>query len=194
MTRKGHFGKAEIITKDEFDRLCSFLSQSDKAKCLICWFTTERIGAVLQLPQNCIYDIRGNVREFLIIPSEIRKAAAGESAETREVFCHPALRNFLKSFPRSASDYLFPSPTDITKPFAYATFWRRFQAAVKSAGLGSRRITSHSFRRSAITYLSRTGLSDAELMAITGHKTTSSLHKYIEGDPLRQQKAILQLR
>lgn len=194
MSREGQFGKAEIISKDDFDRIINYLEFTDKVKCLLCWFTTERIGAVLQLPQNCVYDSRGLVREKIIFPSTIRKAGAGEKAGTREVFTHPILKDSLKAFPRSVSDYLFPSPTDFCKPIPYITFWRRFSKAVDQAGLKSLRITSHSFRRSAITYLSRTGISLTELMEITGHKSTSALLKYIEGDPLVQQKAILQLR
>ncbi len=194
MSRQGQSGKAEIISKEDLDKILYHLRPSDKIICLLCWFTTERIGAILQLPQHCIYDQSGQVRERIIIPKEIRKAGGGEDAQTREVFCHPILRDALKSYPRSVSDFMFPSPTDFTKFLPYSTFWRRFKAAVRLAALTNRRITSHSFRRSSITYLSRTGISLQELKEITGHKSISALLKYIEGDPLVQEKAILQLR
>ena len=194
MPRSGIEGKAELISKDEFNHICDHLQWSDKVISTLCWYTTERIGAVLKLPQTCVYDERGLVRDEIIFPHTIRKAGAGEKAQTRKVFTHPILRDTLKSYPRSVSQFMFPSSSSLVKPLPYSTFWRRFKKAVEMAGLGHRQITTHSFRRSAITYLSRTGISITELREITGHKSVAALLKYIEGDPLIQQKAILQLR
>ena len=68
-------------------------------------------------------------------------------------------------------------------PVSPSVIGRHLQAAMKAAGIGERqreerRLSFHSWRHFATTALRKSGVNDAQVMAITGHKTAAMLDIY----------------
>jgi integrase/recombinase XerD len=97
------------------------------------------------------------------------------------------LRGYVQPVP---SAYLFPRPTDPTKPISYEAVLRYLHRKAKLAGLEHLRITTHSGRRSCITELARNGTDLKTIQAISGHASLANLARYIETDPERTLNAL----
>jgi len=61
--------------------------------------------------------------------------------------------------------------------------WRNFQDVFKRAGLDPDRYSTHSMRAGFVTAGRSAGLTDAQIMAITGHKSATTLNIYDRRDP-----------
>jgi integrase len=82
-----------------------------------------------------------------------------------------ALKAYMKNHPKNR--YLFQTRLNNK----YTT--RRIQQIVKNyANKAGVKATPHTFRHQAITWLSKHGFTDAELMLITGHSSKDSLQIY----------------
>jgi integrase/recombinase XerD len=156
----------------------------------ICRFTAERIGAVLQLSPLDVYEGKGRVRTIVNFRGRTRKGSNGKPGETRQVPMHPTLAQMLRDYPVDLKcRWLFPS----SRGDGHITFQAADQAlkrACDKAGLGSAGISSHSFRRSAITDLSRAGISAKVIQSITGHKKLDQVSRYIDVSDEEKENAI----
>lgn len=56
-----------------------------------------------------------------------------------------------------------------------------------AAALGLEGVSSHSFRRSALTAAHAAGLSLREVAEISGHRSLSSLEKYLDQDAAKEK-------
>ncbi len=164
----------------------------------IAWHTTERWGALLQLRVGDCYDSEGKPRRSITIPANIRKDRA-----TRDVPVSRALAQELKVYrPALESCYrkigisvikegwLFPSLVSPGQPLTLRAADRALRRALKRVDLHNRGYSTHSTRRGSITEMSRAGLSVPVIRSITGHRSLSSLTRYIEVDEGQRAAAI----
>lgn len=148
--------------------------------CSICWLTAERIGAVLSLRVEDCYLPKGRPAQVIRFRAETRKGGF-----PRECPVSPRLRVELETYQPGE---VFMFETQPGRPLSYKTFAPRLQNAVIDAGLDGRCITSHSFRRAALSRLANHGVAVHEIKAWSGHRSLSSLSLYLESDPARMAK------
>ena len=86
---------------------------------------------------------------------------------------HPALVAVLASTPRSNLTFLM---NELGSPFTAGGFRNWFRHRCNEAGLPHR--SAHGLRKSGATRLLDAGCTDAQVMAVTGHKTNSMLRHY----------------
>ncbi|MEM9543728.1 MAG: site-specific integrase [Cyanobacteria bacterium P01_E01_bin.42] len=188
----GH-GQAAIISLEQWQKLKRKI-KNPKYQLLfaIAWFTGERLGAILQLQVGDVY-ANPQTREphqTITFRRQTRKGGKAGKAETRQVPIDPRLAVELKAFSPPATDgYLFPGRS----PGAYLTFQAASQylkRVLAKAGLSGLGITTHSWRRTFITYLCREGADYREVKELTGHRDWNSFERYIQSDPKRKQKTL----
>ncbi len=173
-------GKASVWTDEDLLRLLSLdliAQHPDRVLMMaILRYTGERIGAVLQLRVADCYDGKKPRKEILF-----RKRNRKGLVQAREVMVCHKLADYLNDFSPSEADYLFPSPVKIGQPITYSNVWRWLNLALQKVELSSAGYSTHSFRRTFTTKLSKK-LPLAELQELTGHKSLDVLRGYIEPD------------
>lgn len=165
-------GKAEPLTQEQFLQLFQELRQPYRTILAICWYTTERAGAVCQLQvQHCYHKDR--VRDVIVIPGKIRK-----DGKTREVPINRRLRRILEEYKHDRSLWLFPSQLNPDVPLRLQVYARHFKKACLD--LGMQGYSTHSVRRGAITHLARLGLNARHIQALTGHSDLKLVQEYCD--------------
>jgi integrase/recombinase XerD len=192
MPKVNRSGQSEIFTETDFRRLVSKTkNKTHRIIWFLLWYTGERVGAVTQLCVSNVYeDPRAiAVRSEIIYPANSRKKDPSGISETRSVPMHTELCFELERYKPPIAGYLFPSP------FGSGHISRRavdqaLRRNLEKAKLHRKGYSTHSFRRTFITDLHRKGASTSDLKAVTGHKSISSLERYIQNDPSRKAMII----
>nr|WP_281070785.1 tyrosine-type recombinase/integrase [Oceaniglobus trochenteri] len=91
------------------------------------------------------------------------------------VFCPPALRRYLATLPRSGRYIL---AKNLTEPLGYDAVEKAFRRVRDTLGDRARPYVMHGWRFTAAVALAEAGCSDAEIQAVTGHKTLEMVQKY----------------
>lgn len=175
-------GQAKVLTKNEMSKIFKAFRHDDHRLIFgICRYTAERVGAVLQLQPLDVFDIKGGVRPILTFRGRTRKGSNHKPGKTRQVPVHPSLAELLGSYKMEKNQkWLFPSPTDPNKHLTIQSADLALRTACDRAGLGDRGISTHSFRRTAITELAKAGVGIRVIQKITGHAKLEQLSTYIE--------------
>ncbi len=157
-----------ILSEDDFKR---FYNEIEKAGNLqhelmlkLLFFTGVRNSELANIKMSDIY-----LNENKIFIEQ------GKGSKDRYVFFNQSFKTALKIYikGRPKNRFLFQTRNN-TK---YTT--RRIQQIVKYyADKVGVKATPHTFRHQAITWLTKHGLTDAELMLITGHSSKESLKVY----------------
>lgn len=182
MPKVNRVGQAKVLSKSEMSKLFKAFRHDDHRLIFgICRYTAERVGAVLQLTPLDVYDAKGKVRPILTFRGRTRKGSNHKPGKTRQVPIHPALSEMLAAYSViKGAKWLFPSPTDATKHITHQAADLALRTACDRAGLGDRGISTHSFRRTAITELAKSGVNIRVIQKITGHAKLEQLSTYIE--------------
>ncbi len=182
MPKVNRVGQAKVLTKTEMSKLFKAFRHDDHRLIFgICRYTAERVGAVLQLQPLDVYDAKGVVRPILTFRGRTRKGSNHKPGKTRQIHVHPALTEMLAAYPvPKGAKWLFPSPRDATKHITIQAADLALRTACDRAGLGDRGISTHSFRRTAITELAKAGVNIRVIQKITGHAKLEQLSSYIE--------------
>lgn len=163
--------------------------ENERHRLIFClaWYTAERWGAVLQLRvEHCYLDPQlRQVREQILFPWHTRKDRA-----TRQVPVAPGLARELKSFQPPAYGLLFPSPVDPEQPISLRAADEALRKALQRVDMHRQGYSTHSTRRGAITTLAERGLSVRVIQSLTGHRSLSSLGRYIEVSEKQRQSAV----
>lgn len=169
----------------------SFTSPSHKLIFSIARYTTERVGAILKLEILDVYDIKGKPRPILTFKGANRKGYKGKPGKTRQVPVHGHLMELLKSYelPKNTK-WLFPNPDNPLKHISRQAADDALRRACDKAGLGDAGISTHSFRRTAITELANSGVNIRVIQEITGHSNLGQLKTYIEVSEEQVREAI----
>lgn len=169
----------------------AFKTPSHKLIFSICRYTTERITAVLKLEILDVYDSKGKVRPILTFKGTNRKGSRGKPGKTRQVPVHPALKDLLDAYELPVgSKWLFPNPNNPLQHIRRQSVDEALRRACDRAGLGDLGISTHSFRRTAITELANAGIHISVIQAITGHQNLGQLKTYIEVSEEQVREAI----
>jgi integrase/recombinase XerD len=160
-------------------------TERDRALFGICLYTTARVNEACSLHTADVYGADGRVRDRITF----RRAATKGKQETRSVPVSPELRELLTAY-RSDRPYLFPGR------------WGRGHICPESADsilraafkrLGIEGASTHSFRRTAITWMHNERVPIKHIQSISGHKSLSALQRYIDVTEKDKEMAIATL-
>ena len=160
-----------------------------RAALSVCRFTACRISECLSLRWENI------MQDTLVFPRMITK----EKMATREVPISPKLQLILvewksvwpsifkRDFGRA--DFVFPSPTDVSKHWARPRVDEGLRAACKVAGIEG--ASTHSFRRSALTQARSAGVPTRTIQLLSGHSSLEQLQRYIDVSDQQKRQAAM---
>ena len=173
-------GQGKILTPDELRRLFTngLLKERDRALFGICLFTGCRVSEALALQTT---DIKGETLTF-------RKSTTKGKLKTRVVDVHPDLAILLALYQPVKPGALFPGMRGRTLTLT------RFMAdkILKSASfrVGLEGVSTHSFRRTALTMMSSAGIPLRVIQEISGHNDLGTLQRYLEVSPEQKRNAV----
>jgi integrase/recombinase XerD len=188
MKRDRH-GKAKILNHEEIQLLFThgLKTTRDRTIFATALFTAARINEVVTLLSADIYDTRGQVRSHLTI----RKANTKGKLATRSIPIIENLQNLLiQYYPQSGEVYLFPG--------RYGQGHIASDSAAKAlrkacANVGLQGVSTHSFRRTALTQMSDNQIPLRVIAEVSGHRSLEELQTYLEVRPAQLVGAVSSL-
>jgi integrase/recombinase XerD len=182
-------GRAKILSPIEIQLLFNqgFVTARDRCLFGVCLYTACRIQEACTLRRKDVFDEKRRVRSELII----RKANTKGKLATRTIPVGEELRSLLVDYnPPSYQWFLFPGrhgKGHINSDSAA----RIFREACSLVGIEG--ASTHSFRRTALTVMSDTGIPLRVIQEVSGHRTLDELQKYLEVRPEQVRGAIAAL-
>lgn len=173
-------GQGKILSPDELRQLFTsgFTNPRDRALFGICLFTGCRVSEALALQTT---DIKGETLTF-------RKSTTKGKLKTRIVDIQPGLATILADYQPKKPGALFPGVRGVTEHLT------RFMAdkILKTASIrvGIVGVSTHSFRRTALTQMSSAGIPLRHIQEISGHNDLGTLQRYLEVTPEQRLKAV----
>ncbi len=178
-------GKAEILGTDKINLLFNqgFVKSRDKALFGVCLYTACRINEACTLLTKDVLGFRG-VREVLVF----RRVNTKGKRDTREVQIHPQLKTYLEEYqPDLKKEFLFPGrhgQGHIHK----ASADKILRESCRRVGIEG--VSTHSFRRTALTRMSDAGIPLRHIQEISGHRSLKALEEYLGVTEKQKAKAI----
>ena len=185
--KTNRYGQAAVLTSEQLDTLISALpAQHHQVLAEVCRRTACRISEGRQLSWGSI------TSAGITFPKTITKG----KLNSRSVPMTPKLQEVLTSWrhewaalygrePKS-SDHVFPGRF-AGEPMSSRAFMDALERAAHESGLEG--VSSHSFRRSALSSASEAGVPLAALRALSGHQSLQTLQRYLEVSPTAKQQA-----
>lgn len=185
------YGRASILTPEDIYLLFTegFTKARDRALFGVCLYCAARINEACTLLTGDVIGIKG-IREQLVIRSYNTKG----KKDTREIDIHPKLREYLEEY--RADDF------NPKKPYLFPGRWGRGHIKKVSMDAILRRtclrleiegVSTHSFRRTALTQMSDAGVPLRHIQAISGHRTLGALERYLGVSDKQKKEAIAAL-
>lgn len=167
--------QAKILTSEEIYQLFNsggLKTARDRALFGVCLYTGARIAEACQLHSKDVYSIDGSIRPRITI----RKATTKGKMDTRSVPASSALKALLSAY-SSPKIYLFPGRHGLSHidPDSADKILR-----VAFTQLGIEGASTHSFRRTCLTQMHRSGVPLKVIQEISGHRTLAALQRYLE--------------
>lgn len=176
MKRNRH-GRGKILTHSEIQVLFAQGLPDTFYRCLfaIALFSAARINEVCTLFSEDIFDKHGRVRSHLTIRKGNTKGQLG----TRTIPIIPDLRAFLVAYyPQAGWPYLFPGRYDKRSHINPDSAARVLRKACNLVGIEG--VSTHSFRRTALTQMSNSGIPLKVIATYSGHRDLAQLNAYLE--------------
>lgn len=180
-------GQGKVLTQLEIDKLFTWGLTNNRDRCLfsICLYTGCRISEALALTRADLVD------GYIIL----RKSTTKGKKATRTIPINPKLNQILETYLNESNPYnwLFPchhnakTPKQMTRSAADLIL----KNALTRIGLIG--VSTHSFRRTALTNMHHAGIPLRVIQRISGHSSLSTLQRYLEvsdEDVLEAIKAI----
>jgi integrase/recombinase XerD len=173
-------GQGKILTPEELRLLFTrgFISPRDRALFGICLFTGCRVSEALALQTT---DIKAGVLTF-------RKSTTKGKLKTRVVDIQPGLAALLKEYQPTRTGALFPGMRGRSVTLTRFMADKILKAACARVGLFG--VSTHSFRRTALTQMSSAGIPLRHIQEISGHNDLGTLQRYLEVTPEQRRQAI----
>jgi integrase/recombinase XerD len=182
------YGQSKILTPQEIDLLFNqgLTNERDRTLFAVCLFSACRIAEACTLLTEDVYNHAGEVRAVLIV----RKNHTKGKLATRNIPVLEDLRIILKAYrPQAGRIYLFPGRyCGYLNPDTAARFLREACARIGIEG-----VSTHSFRRTALTQMSNAGIPLRIIQEISGHRNLEQLQRYLEVHPNQVTGAIASL-
>jgi integrase/recombinase XerD len=184
-------GRAKILTPEEIQRLFAegftLSPLRDRTLFALCLYTACRINECVTLRTRDVYDSLGRVRRDIII----RKGNTKGKLATRTIPVLEDLRVRLKQYhPPQPQGFLFPGRHGKGHLNPDSASWILREACRR---VGIEGVSTHSFRRTALTQMSNAGIPLRIIQEISGHRTLDELYKYLEVSPDQVRGAIAAL-
>ncbi len=182
------FGRAAILTPTQITLLFDegFIKPRDKALFGVCLYAAARINEACTLLRGDVIGIKG-VRDVLVIRSYNTKG----KQSTREIQVHRKLKEYLEEHHRtnlwSTRPYLFPGRHGKGSIHKGSADKILRDACLKLEIEG---VSTHSFRRTALTRMSDAGVPLRHIQAISGHRTLAALERYLGVTEQQKETAI----
>ena len=173
MKIKGH-GQARVLTNCEIERLFlwGFKNIRDRTLFAICLHTGCRISEALAVKMQ---DISGGYLN-------LRKSNTKGHKQTRSIPVNDKLNALLTEYIRQTKPelWLFPSHhnSKTSKQMSRAAADLILRKACERVGLVG--VSTHSFRRTALTQMSSAGIPLRVIQKISGHSSLATLQRYLE--------------
>ena len=173
-------GQGKILTPEELKLLFvkGFVSSRDRALFGICLFTGCRVSEALALQTS---DIKGGTLTF-------RKSTTKGKLKTRVVDIQPGLAQLLAEYPTLEAGALFPGMRGRSLTLTRFMADKILKAACGRIGLEG--VSTHSFRRTALTMMSSAGIPLRVIQEISGHNDLGTLQRYLEVSPEQKRIAV----
>ena len=180
MKVKGN-GQGKILTARELTRLFDDGLTVKRDRCLfaICLFTGCRISEALDLQKN---DVKNQTITF-------RKSTTKGKLKTRTIDIPVPLLGYLAEYEPPVNPYnpyLFPSREG--KPLTRYMADKILRSACKRIGVEG--VSTHSFRRTALTQMHNAGIPLRHIQEISGHNDLGTLQRYLEVSPEQKKQAV----
>lgn len=176
MKRDRH-GRGKILTQQEIQWLFASGLPNTFYRCLfaIALFSAARINEVCTLLTEDIFDSRGKPRSHLTIRKSHTKGQLG----TRTIPVISDLATFLNAYyPEAGNPYLFPARYDPTGHINCDSAARVLRKACGKVGIEG--VSTHSFRRTALTQMSNQSIPIRVIATYSGHRDLAQLNAYLE--------------
>jgi len=174
--RAGAVKRAAVLTADQIGAMLAAASPRDAALVALMTVGAMRVGETTLLTWE---DIEGCTVE---LPGGITKTGAG-----RRFTLPPAACKWLKEWrevcPTTKKGWVFPGIAG--QPLSIRGAQTTISKLAEKVGIEG--VSSHSFRRSALTAAHQAGLSLREVAEISGHRSLASLEKYLDQDAAREK-------
>jgi integrase/recombinase XerD len=181
-------GQATPLNPLTFQEISNhFVTETHKLFLALAWYTGERPEAILRIDVNHVYESAANrkPRDTIVYPGLNRK-----DKQTREIPTYWALKLMLAAYQPPDTGFLFPSLYKPKQHLSRQAIDKAFRRAVRKAGLQNMGFSLYSARRGFITRLNEQGLDIKTIQSLTGHKSLSSLIRYIEVSDEQRRNAI----
>lgn len=168
-------GRAKVLTQSEIQLIFSdgLDNGRDRALFGVCLFSACRIRECCTLQTQDIYTPKGNVRPQFVI----RKSNTKGKLATRAIPVIEDLRRLLvEYYPLAGDDYLFPGRSN--GHISHDSAARILREACQQVDIFG--VSTHSFRRTALTQMSNAGIPLRVIQEISGHRNLEQLQKYLE--------------
>ena len=184
-------GRAKILTTEEiqllFNEGFTLNPKRDRTLFAVCLYTACRIQECVTLNIQDVFDSRSRVRPAIVI----RKGNTKRKLATRTIPVIEDLKIKLNQYkPASTRGYLFPGRHGKGHIHSDSASWILREACKK---VGIEGVSTHSFRRTALTQMSNAGIPIRVIQEISGHRTLDELYKYLEVKPEQVRGAIASL-
>ncbi|MHA3960865.1 tyrosine-type recombinase/integrase [Synechococcus sp. LTW-G] len=185
--KSNRYGQAAVLDTQQLDQLISALQgRHHQVLASVCRYTACRIGEGRQL-------VWGNIgANAIVFPKTVTK---GKLA-SRTIPVTPKLHEVLVAW-RSEWVALYgrgPKPEDPLFPGRFAgqflssrSFMDALERAAREVGLEG--VSSHSFRRSALSSASASGIPLAAIRSLSGHADLGTLQRYLEISQTAKEQA-----
>jgi integrase/recombinase XerD len=173
-------GQARVLSKDELDLLFGRLLDNPRNALLfaICFYTACRISEALTLEGS---DIKSGFITF-------RKENTKGKLKTRTVPISEQLLKYFQFVGIPETGAIFPGRRGQREFMSRTHADRILRKAYKACGIEG--ASTHSFRRSSLTYMYRSGVPLRTIQEISGHHDLGVLQRYLEVDTEDLKKAI----
>lgn len=188
MPKIDRHGKAAILTQKQLEELfLSFSSDRDRALFGCCLYLGCRISEACSLQTVDVYSSNGEGRSQI----QIRRSATKGKQETRTIDTHPKLLQLLEVH-KHGKIWVFQSRSHHWKHLDPDSADWILRQACKKAGLEG--VSTHSFRRTALTAMSSAGVPLRVIQEVSGHHSLNELQKYLEVSEEQRKSAIASLK
>lgn len=172
-------GQGKILTADELRLLFTdgLVTPRDRALFGICLYTGCRVSEALALQTT---DLKSGTITF-------RKSTTKGKLKTRVVDIQAGLAKLLADYqPKPGA--LFPGLRGVTERLTRFAADKILRDACKRVGFVG--VSTHSFRRTALTMMSSAGIPLRHIQEISGHNDLGTLQRYLEVTPEQRKKAV----
>ena len=186
--KKNRFGQAKVLDTEELDLVIKYLpSKFHQVLANTLRNTGARVGEVIQLTWNDVEE------ESILFPKTICK----RKLKSREIFIS---KTFYKSLMDWKEDWaLYKGRTPLPEDYIFygrfngshitsRAFFLALEKSLERAKI--RGATSHSFRRSQLTKLHKSGLPLKIIQSLSGHSSLNTLSLYLQVDDEDKKRAI----